>query len=830
MTRRLLVGGAAVLAVVMVYAAAGYWLAPRLLRHALEERAGALGLALTVREVRTDPFALTVHLGGVELRRAGGDRLASAQEIGVDVTWASLWREGWILQQVSVSAPYGELTLDPQGRLNWPLGNADAKSEGRFAALRVQSLSIADGTLKILDRSRAAPAELILERLALQVRNLATREGDAQYRFEARLAEGGTLASDGTFSLAPRAAHGEVNLAGISLAQAWRFAAPGSEVGRGELAGHAVFAYEKERLVLHDVYAEAAGAAYSGVEASQVTLEAPNLVLPPRRPVELSVHARLKPYGSLAARGSVSPSPPSAHLGIEAASIPLGLVQRFLPETVAVDIAAGSLSGKGSLELAKGRAVYDGSAEIADLKLEERDSRRLLLGWKLARTEALKFAAEPAAIDIGELAVQAPRGRLAIEADGSVNFGELFKGRGANRSGPLHASVRRLRLDNGTLDFADRSLETPFEVTMRELSGTVTGFSTEPGDPALVEVAGRVGEYGSVRIRGTLDLDQPKQRAAIRAGFRNVGLAQLTPYAVKFAGYRVRSGRASADLRYRVRDGQLSGQNELVFQELQLGEKVERAGAPDLPLDLAVALLADPSGRITLDIPVRGNLNDPKFDFGGLVARALGDAIGKIVSAPFRALASVFGDRNDRDLSEVSFAAGSAALAPPEEESVARMAQALAQRPRLGVTVRGGFDPERDTAALKREAARNEIARRAGFESPGPLDFTDPKTLRAAESLYLERIGDRGKLQALRASQPRYGRALLERLAFILPADAVSAEKLARERAQSVRAALVEHGVDAQRVGLAVPVAEEAAEAGVPTQLALSANPAVEHP
>jgi hypothetical protein len=258
-----------------------------------------------------------------------------------------------------------------------------------------------------------------------------------------------------------------------------------------------------------------------------------------------------------------------------------------------------------------------------------------------------------------------------------------------------------------------------------------------------------------------------------------------------------------------------------VFRSLELGERVERAGAKDLPLELAVALLADAEGRITLDIPVRGNLNDPRFDFGGLVARAVGNAIGKVVSAPFRALARLFDDGTAEDLAEVRFAPGSAELTPPQEENVSRVAQALAARPRLQVSVRPGYDPQSDAAALQREAARREIARAAGYESAGPLDFTDPKTLHAAENLYLDRVGNRLELQALRKREQRYGPALVSALAGTVQAQPDAARALAGERAQAVRAALLEEGVPAARVALREPIAGKTADGAVSTRFVL---------
>ena len=115
MRRRALgvLAGAALL--LALYAAAGTWLAPRLVLRALEARASELGATLRISEVRTDPFALAVDLVGVELAGPGGARLAAAQSIHVDAAWASLWGDAWTVERAEAKGPYLELAFGTDG-------------------------------------------------------------------------------------------------------------------------------------------------------------------------------------------------------------------------------------------------------------------------------------------------------------------------------------------------------------------------------------------------------------------------------------------------------------------------------------------------------------------------------------------------------------------------------------------------------------------------------------------------------------------------------------------------------------------------------------------
>jgi hypothetical protein len=708
------------------------------------------------------------------------------------LAWSSLWRRGWILEEVRIDGPDVALGKLPETKA------ADAGSEAGPVAVTIRSLIVENGTL------RYAPAGLALEALSLRVQGLSTLDAAAgTYEAAARLADGaGQLASRGSVALAPLAAEGTLSVAALRAAQLLPKAA-------GQLQGEARYVYADGALTLHEVAVSGNGLAYEGIELPQASVRAREIPIPPREPFALAAQAEVAPHGKLAADGHLGFAPFQLHASLTADTLPLARAQRWLPQGVAVSIASGTVSGTGLLDIA-GHVSYQGSAAIRDLRLEERGSGALLLAWREGETDALRFRSARPSIEAGEIVLRAPEGRLVIEENGAVNFAAVFAGDGEGDG--MRAAFERLRVEEGVLHFADRSLATPFQATIGELSGAVLGFSTGQNDPARVRLDGRVQPYGVARIRGTINLNAPTTLADITAAFRNLRLSAFNPYIVKFAGRRIESGTLSAKLRYEVRDGRLVGSNQLAFQNMRLGEKMEERGVLDLPLDLAVALLADANGRIDLAVPVRGNLNDPQFDIGAIVARALGNVVRKIVSAPFRALASLFGaGGEDEDPGAIGFAPGAAALSPPAEENVARVARGLAERPGLAVEVRGGYDPARDLQALRLRAAREAVASAAGVETP--LDLSDPKVVQAAEALYLRRGGERAALEALRKGEQSYGRALLGRLAATAQIEDDAARLLARERAETVRAALLEQGVDPARVGIGEAVAGEVAAA-----------------
>lgn len=778
--RKVLVVGAIAAFFVALYGVLGNLLAPSLIRSKLVEQAARAGFELRFGAIATHAFPLVLNAYDVQLSTREGGRILYANRATIDLAWSSLWRRAWIVQHVGLEKPVlYALPAAPRAR---------SGSESTLPAVIVRELRVERGILALPDVPH-------LEHIALRAVDISTVAGHANaFSASAAMTGGGAAHTDGKLSLLPLQVEGELRITGAALAQAWRYL-PSSmgEPPAGELSASAHYRYAAGKLALSkvDALAKSAGGA------------------------------------TLQVRGEVALAPLAGRLQLEARKVPLDLAQPWLAAKTRVRIVSGGVDAHGTVRLGA-KYGYDGAIAIHDARIDAAEGE--LFAWRSLAAADVRLDFAPFGARATELVATGARVNVVIGPHGELNIARAFAAGGARpaRAERPAIAVDRLRIEEGRLDFADRSLATPFATTVENLAGALSGLSTAGEAPARVELAGRVGRYGEAHLRGLLEPVAPATRTNLQLRLRNLALADFTPYAVKFAGYRIRGGRLSAQLRYRVRDGRLVGSNDLEFHRLQLGEKVQSAGVLDLPIDLAVALLTDAEGRINLAIPVSGNLRDPQFDIGGLVAKALRNTLANVVSAPFRMLASLLGTGADADeLKQLGFAPGSAALSPPQEEQLARIAQALAERPQLALTIRAGYDPQADLQALKRAALLRELAARAGYSAaagasaPAAIDARDPKIRHAAERLYLARGGQAFDLARLKPREPGYAQRLLGALVekTDVAADVLSA--LAERRAQAVREALTGAGVEAARIIVGPAAVAEAQEEGIGTTLSL---------
>ena len=477
-------------------------------------------------------------------------------------------------------------------------------------------------------------------------------------------------------------------------------------------------------------------------------------------PLSLRLAFDARSGGHFEGAGKVVPAVPSADVNFKLTDLSLKPAQPFLTAKTTLTLTDGKLS-------AQGRAIYNdkgpnvkGEFAVRDLRLMEPGSDQPLLAWKTFGTRDLTLTQKE--LNLGELRLNGLDTQLVIYKDKSINFKKVMKPSGEEKApapttGAVPAAghfippvpsfivnIDRLRFNKGDMDFADHSLIIPFGTRIHNLRGSIAGLSNRPGAVGQVELDGAVDEFGLARAVGQVDLSNPNDSLDMRVQFRNVEMTRLTPYMATFAGRKIDSGKLSLDLHYQIRQRQLQGENQIIMDQLTLGERVDSPTAQDLPLDLAIAILQDSAGRIDLGLPVAGSLDDPSFSYGAIIWKAITNVLTKIATAPFRALGGLFGGSGEK-AENIVFDAGAPQLTPPEREKVVRLAEALGKRPGLLLAV-GGIHTGADRVALQEVQLRRTVLTQSGQRvsekgDPGPLSTQQPKIREALEALYKERFG-----------------------------------------------------------------------------------------
>jgi hypothetical protein len=181
---------------------------------------------------------------------------------------------------------------------------------------------------------------------------------------------------------------------------------------------------------------------------------------------------------------------------------------------------------------------------------------------------------------------------------------------------PWKLSFGELALREGGIDFIDSSVDPPVSLAMTAMDIKIGSISSESSRSASVAAHTTLNVAGRLEISGEANPIRKEADTTLHALLRNVDLPALSPYAAKYLGYELSAGVLGIDSSWSIQGGNIEARNKMEIVGLKLGKKTKSKDAAKIPLRLALALIKDSSGKITLNIPVGGTLNDPKVDIG----------------------------------------------------------------------------------------------------------------------------------------------------------------------------------------------------------------------
>ncbi|HEH9430543.1 TPA: DUF748 domain-containing protein [Aeromonas sobria] len=499
--------------------------------------------------------------------------------------------------------------------------------------------------------------------------------------------------------------------------------------------------------------------------------------------------------------------------------LPLALAQPYLANLLRIKLQTGQLSSKTKLDLATtaqgalGKLTLQGGLDISGLKVVDRADNQRLLEISNLQLTGLDYDGISQQMRIKDIVLSKPFARIEINEDGITNLQQLLlpqpaSGKGTQQSagskGPdFRFTIDQLRTEQGNLRFADRSLSQDFVADIASLGGQSRHISNIPGQRSDLAFNGKVDRYAPVTIRGGTNLLVANPILDIAVAFNNLELTTFTPYSGTYAGYAIDKGQLSMKLHYKLEGNRLEGDNDITIKKLQLGEKIKSEQAKDLPLGLAIALLSDANGVIQMNLKVKGDLDQPDFSISNIFWDVLGNTLSKAITSPFSLLASLADGTEDLD--ELPFLPGDPDLTQTQLDKLAKLAQALKDRPKLSMNIRGKVNFNEERPILQRQKLERVLAKLTGNQADLDLLEQDPDLQAALAKAYQERfsedlddLADRLSLDEESPALRAQAIALLQEQQLI---TAKSLRNLAMRRAQNTKEFLVDsQGIAPERL------------------------------
>lgn len=535
-------------------------------------------------------------------------------------------------------------------------------------------------------------------------------------------------------------------------------------------------------------------------------------------PFKLKLDSGVGKQGRIFADGTLNLAPVNAQLNVKTQDIDLRVAQSYINPFIRLELRSGMLGSdlKVNLKSTEPLALnVTGRAQIDQLHTLDTLKTRDFLKWQQVVVEGLNYQ-HGDSLSIDKVNLFQPYARFMINDDRSTNVDDLLipqpADNGAKSAGakpasnekPLGIHIGGIAINDGSANFADFSLTPNFATAVQQLNGQIGTIDSRQAKPASVDIKGKVDRYAPVTIKGAVNPFDPMASLDIATSFKRVELTTLTPYSGKFAGYRIRKGRLNLDLHYLITKGQLKAENKVVVEQLQLGEKVDSPDAVSLPLKLAIALLKDVDGKISIELPVTGDLNNPQFSVMPIVWQTLRNLIVKAAAAPFKMIGGLVSGGGSEDLGTVSFAPGSSELSKDAEAALVKLSQALKERPALRLEIEGTAAKSSDGPLLAEQRLEREyqynyykMLQRRGDKVPAQaslLQVPDGEKAPLLEGIYRTRLKTQPPAEWKDLGKDERTAKMREGVIKFWSGSDVLLRQLGQDRASTIKDYLVDKG------------------------------------
>ena len=216
-------------------------------------------------------------------------------------------------------------------------------------------------------------------------------------------------------------------------------------------------------------------------------------------------------------------------------------------------------------------------------------------------------------------------------------------------SDSLYYALNRVQIKQGRMDYTDNLTGNPFNYALSEIAMDTDSIRSDSEWVDLLATM-LLNERGKLKAEIGYNPSDP-MFATIDIGIEDFVLSDLNIYSSYYTGHSILTGDMFYFSDTKITGGKLESENHLLIKNVAV-ENI-KGGIFAIPLKLAVWLLKDRNGDIELDIPVRGDLDDPTVDAWALVGTTLKKKIFNTTDNPILPLARYI-DADPDDLRSMS--------------------------------------------------------------------------------------------------------------------------------------------------------------------------------
>lgn len=188
--------------------------------------------------------------------------------------------------------------------------------------------------------------------------------------------------------------------------------------------------------------------------------------------------------------------------------------------------------------------------------------------------------------------------------------------------------IDRVAIYNADIKFDDYSIREKFGVAASPLNITANAIDRNH-KRVMLSVRSGIKPYGNLGLDLSIDPKDYNQ-FDLNYDLQKISVPSFNPYIITYTSFPLDRGTLQLTGKWNVRDGQIQSDNHLIVLDPRTGKRLHKKDTKWIPVPLIMSLVRTPGSAIDFDIPIAGNLKDPKFKVWG----AIGEVVKNIFVKP----------------------------------------------------------------------------------------------------------------------------------------------------------------------------------------------------
>ena len=244
--------------------------------------------------------------------------------------------------------------------------------------------------------------------------------------------------------------------------------------------------------------------------------------------------------------------------------------------------------------------------------------------------------------------------------------------------------INKLAIVNGNLKFNDFSLSEKFTASLAPLYINADSVDKTRKRVRIFLKSGLL-PYGNSSINLSINPNDSSD-FDLDYHFQKIPATLFNPYLVSYTSFPLDRGTIELNGSWNVRSGSIQSVNHLLVIDPRLSHRIKNKDLKWIPMPLLMAFIRERGNVIDYEIPISGNLKNPKFHIIDAITDLVKNIFIKPVTIPYAIVVTTTENEIEKSLN-LKWEMQNASFEPDQEKFIERIAKFLKKNPDASLSI-----------------------------------------------------------------------------------------------------------------------------------------------